>query len=81
VGLCVAAALAAGWWHGRAQFNAGYEAHQTEMARAAAEAEKERRDDDARLQGLSDDGLCREYFGTPCLHYDSSDQLRRVPNE
>lgn len=68
-GLIALAVIASFWWHGREQYRAGYADHQTEMARAAAKAEKDRRDDDAHLQTLPADGLCREYFGSPCVQY------------
>jgi hypothetical protein len=81
VGLCVIAALAAGWWHGHAQYNAGYQAHETEMAVAAARAEKERISDDDHLNSLSDRDLCVEYLGARGLPVVGCDKLRRVPAE
>lgn len=77
-GLIGLAALAAGWWHGREQYRAGYADHQTEMARAAAKAEKDRRDDDAHLQNLSDYDLCVEYLGARGVPVVGCDRLRGV---
>lgn len=81
VGLCVVAALAAAWWHGRTQYRAGYEAHETEMAALAAKAEKERIQDDARLENLSDHALCVEYLSARGLPVVGCDKLRGVPAE
>lgn len=82
IGLYVVAALAvagAVWWWGHSQYQAGYAAHETEMAIAAANAEKERRDDDARLQSLSDYDLCTGYLRARGMPVDACDQLRGLP--
>jgi hypothetical protein len=77
----IAAAIAFVWWHGREQYRAGYQAHQTEMAVAAAQAEKERISDDAHLNSLSDRDLCVEYLGARGLPVVGCDKLRGLPAE
>ncbi|MCA1298048.1 hypothetical protein [Stappia indica] len=76
VGLLMVGVMVAAWWHGRTQYRAGYQAHETEMAVAAAQAEKERQHDDTRLRNLSDHDLCVEYLGARGMPVVGCDRLR-----
>ena len=76
--LVVVVAAALGFVAEQRAWHRGYAAHETEMAEAAAAAERKRTEDDARLQGLSDAELCRDYLRARGMPIDACDQLRGV---
>ncbi|MEO1110089.1 MAG: hypothetical protein AAFX90_19420 [Pseudomonadota bacterium] len=78
--LCLAAVVAAKIY-GETRWRAGYEAHKLEMVEAAAQAERERIKDEARLKDLSDYELCADYLASRGLPFEDCEQLRRVPVE
>lgn len=79
--LLIALAGAGMVWLNNHAFERGVEAHKAQMAAAAAQAERERIDDDARLQGLSDFDLCRDYLRSRGMPIDACGHLRGVSGE
>lgn len=69
------------WIYGETRWRDGYAAHETEMATAAAEAEKATIKDQARLQGLSVYDLCADYLRARRLPVKACEQLRGLPGE
>ena len=56
----------------------GYSRYAAETAAQDRRIELQRKGDDAKLQGMGDYDLCREYLGSRRLPVDSCEQLRGI---
>ncbi|WP_281929393.1 hypothetical protein [Roseibium album] len=82
LGALVCLALVVGVnFYGEMRWRAGYEAYRLEMLEAAAEAERNRIEDDARLKDLSLPDLCADYLGSRGMPVEDCEQLRGLPVE
>jgi len=79
-GAVVAGAIAYEWGHLKGD-SAGYARYAAEQSAADLKAEKERKRNDAHIQGLTDYDFCVESLTRRRMPVDACESLRRIPTK